>query len=157
MAIGTDAAIEVFGTTDPVDDGTTSAISNAAMSVLADITAWTNDDDVPTVMLILRWQFTTGTIAGNIDIHVRPINVDGTDDPPQPTATDQLGYAGSFEIATLQAADVDMPYTQIVPLMSFSTKTSQEYEFYLFNGSGVEILANWDLDVIPKTLAPVAA
>ena len=156
MAIGTDAAIEVFGTTDAVDDGTTSTINNAAMSAAADITAWTNDDDAPTAMLVLRWQFTTGTITGKINIHVRPINIDGTDDPPQPTTTDKLGFAGSFDIASGQTVDVDTPYTQVVSLMSFSTKTSQEYEFYLFNNTGVQILANWDLDVIPKTLEPAA-
>ena len=37
-----------------------------------------------------------------------------------------------------------------IPLSPFSTKTSQEYEFYLFNASGVAISANWDLDAVPK-------
>ena len=156
MAIGTDAAIEVFGTTDPVDDGTTSAVNDAAMSAQADITAWTNTDDVPLAMLVLLWQYPSGTVDGTINIHVRPINVDGTNDTPQPTATDQLGYAGSFELETGQAVTTDTAYTQIISLMSFSTKTSQEYEFYLFNDSGVQMTANWDLDIIPKTFEPSA-
>lgn len=156
MAISTNAQIEFWGTTDPIDDGSTSAVSDGAMSVAADITAWTNDDDSPDAMLVLLWQYPSGTIDGNINIHVRPINVDGTNDPPAPTTTDQLGFAGSFEIATAQSATTDTVYTQIIPLTPFSTKTSQEYEFYLFNDSGVSMSANWDLDIIPKTLGPHA-
>lgn len=156
MAIGTDAAIEVFGTTDAVDDTTTSSVADGAMSVAADITAWTNDDDAPLAMLVLLWQYPSGTIDGSINIHVRPINIDGTNDPPVPTATDQLGYAGTFQIATAQSATTDTPYTQIIPLLPFATKTSQEYEFYLFNDSGVSMSANWDLDIIPKAFEPNA-
>lgn len=154
MAISTDALIEFWGATDAVDDTTTSAVSNGAMSVAADITAWTNDDDAPAAMLILLWQYPSGTIDGHINIHVRPINIDGTNDPPTPTTTDKLGYAGSFEIATAQSATTDTAYYAYVPLTLFSTKTSQEYEFYLFNASGVQMSANWDLDIIPKTSGP---
>ena len=156
MTISTGAFIEFWGTTDAVDDGSASAVSNGAMSVAADISAWTNDDDTPTVMLVLLWQYPSGTIDGYINIHVRPINVDGTNDPPTPTTTDQVGYAGSFEIATAQAATTDTVYTTMISLAGFSTKSSQEYEFYLFNDSGVQISANWDLDVIPKTVGPHA-
>ena len=154
MAISTDAAIETFGTTDAVDDGSTSAITDGSMSVAADVTAWTNDDDAPTVKLILLWQYPSGTIAGGINVHVRPINVDGANDPPTPTATGQVGFAGSFEIATAQAATTDTAYYAIIPLTPFSTKASQEYEFYLYNNTGVTISANWDLDVIPSTYVP---
>lgn len=151
MALTADSTIEEFGTKDPVDDGTTSAVSDGAMSASADISAWTNTDDVASVMLTLLWQYASGTIDGSINIHVRPINVDGTNDTPQPTTTDQLGYVGSFNIATAQAATTDTAYTKIITLVPFATKTSQEYEFYLFNDSGVAISANWDLDVTPKT------
>lgn len=154
MAIGTDAAIEVFGTTDALDDASTSSISDGAMSVAADITPWTNDDDAPLAQLVLLWQYPSGTIDGHINIHVRPINIDGTNDPPAPTASNQLGYAGSFQISPAQTATTDTVYTQIVSLQPFSTKTSQEYEFYLFNDAGVTVSANWDLDIIPKTFEP---
>jgi len=154
MAISTDAAVEFFGTTDAVDDGSTSAVNDNAMSAAADISAWTNDDDALGVMLILRWQYPSGTIDGDISIHVRPINVDGTDDPPVPTTTDPKGFGGSFEISTGQSATTDTVYPLYVPLRTFSTKTSQEYEFYLQNQSGVQMSANWDLDIIPKTVGP---
>ena len=156
MAIGTDAAIEFFGTTDAVDDTTTSAISNGAMSVAADVTAWTNDDDALYAKLILRWQYPSGTIDGHINIHIRPLNIDGTDDVPTPTATDQINFAGRFEIATAQAAVTDTVYLAFISLIPWSMKTSQEYEFYLFNDTGVQMSANWDFDIVPSTIGPHA-
>ena len=110
MTISTDSAVEFFGTTDAVDDGTTSAVSDAAMSASADITAWTNDDDAPGVMLVLLWQYPSGTIDGKIHVHVRPINIDGINDPPAPTATNRTGYAATFDINPGQAAATDTAY-----------------------------------------------
>ncbi len=152
MAIDTGSAIEKFGTLDPIDDGSTSAISDGAMSAHADITAWTNDDDAPIVKLIFLFQYPSGTLSGDIDVHVRPINIDGTNDSPQPTTSNKLGYAGSFDIDPGMAATTDVPYVCYVPLTPFSTKTSQEYEFYLFNDSGVPVSANWDLDAVSSAL-----
>ena len=150
MAITTDGTIEEYGTRDAVDDTTTSAVSDGAMSAAADITAWTNTDDAAFAQLVLLWQYPSGTITGNINIHVRPINVDGTNDTPQPTTTDQIGFAGSFNIATGQSATTDTAYTKLISLAPFATKSQQEYEFYLFNDSGVQMSANWDLDIVPK-------
>ena len=156
MAIATDSAIEFFGTKDALDDTTTSAVSDGAMSAAADITAWTNDDDAPFAKLILMWQYASGTIDGNINIHIRPINVDGTNDTPQPTTANQIGYCGYFEINSGQSTSTDTYYVAYVPLAPFATKTSQEYEFYLFNDSGVGMSANWDLDIVPATFGPHA-
>ena len=156
MAISTGRAIEVFGTLDAADDGTTSAISEGAMSAAADVTAWTNTDDAASVKLILNWQYPSGTIDGDIDSHVRPINVDGTSDTPQPTTANKIGHAGSFRIATNQSATTDTPYVKLISLVPFAVKTSQEYEFYLFNDSGVQISANWDLDVVPSAFGEAA-
>lgn len=150
MPITTDGSIEEFGTRDAVDDGTTSAISNGAMSAAADVAAWTNDDDAAQVQLVLLWQYPSGTISGNIDIHCRPINIDGTVDSPQPTTGNRIGYVGSFEIDSGQAAATDVAYTAVISLVPFSTKSSQEYEFYIFNDTGVTVSANWDFDVVPK-------
>lgn len=156
MAIGTDAAIEVFGTTDPFDDTTTSAITDGNMCADADIAAWTNTDDAPFLKLILRFQYPSGTVDGNVDIHVRPINVDGTDDPPVPTTTNPTGYAGLFEISPGISATTDYPFVALISLQSFSTKTSQEYEIRIKNNTGVTISANWDLDGIPASIEPNA-
>ena len=150
MAINTDGTIEEYGTRDAADDTTTSSIADGVMSVAADVATWTNTDDAVEAQLILLWQYPSGTITGTIDVHVRPMNIDGTNDSPVPTATDKLNYAGSFNIETAQSATTDTAYTVKIPLSPFSTKTSQEYEFYLFNSSGVAISANWDLDIVPK-------
>ena len=150
MAITTNGTIEEYGTRDAVDDTSTSAITDGTVSAAADITAWTNTDDSAQAQLVLLWQYASGTISGSIDIHIRPINVDGTNDTPVPTTTDPIGYAGSFNIATGQAAATDTAYTKLITLTPFSTKTSQEYEIYLINNTGVTIAANWDLDIVPK-------
>ncbi len=156
MAIETNDVIEKFGTKDALDDTTTSAVSDGAMSASADITAWTNDDDAPFAKLILLWQYASGTIDGDISIHIRPINVDGTNDTPQPTTSNKIGHCGLFEIDTGQTAATDTAYVAYVPLTPFATKTSQEYEFYLFNASGVGMSANWDLDIVPASFGPHA-
>lgn len=156
MAIGTNDAILKFGTTDAVDDTTTSAVNDAAMSAAADVTAWTNDDDAPSAKLVLRWQYPSGTIDGDIEVYARPINIDGTDDQPQPDATYKHAYVGKFVIDTGQAATTDTVYVTYISLWHLAMKTSQEYEFYLYNDSGVQMSANWDLDIVPSTIGPHA-
>ncbi|PCJ26700.1 MAG: hypothetical protein COA94_04705 [Rickettsiales bacterium] len=149
MAIGTDATIIVLGTTDVADDTSTSAIVDGVMSVAADITAWTNDDDAPFANFILNWQSAATTLTGNIFLHVRPINIDGANDSPIPTTADPIGRAGVFEIDGAKAINTDHPYLASIDLRPFTMKTSQEFEFYLFNNTGETIAANWDLDVVP--------
>lgn len=156
MGIETNDLIQKFGTTDAVDDTTTSAVSDGAMSVAADITAWTNDDDAPAARLILRWQYPSGTIDGNIEIYGRPINIDGTDDQPQPDASYKNKYLGTIQIDASQAAITDTVYMEYISLVEISMKTSQEIEFYLFNDTGVTMSANWDLDIVPSSLGPHA-
>ena len=150
MAINTDGTIEEFGTKDPLDDTTTSAVSDANMSVQADAAEWTNTDDAAEIQLVLMFQHASGAISGSINVHVRPIEVDGTNDTSIPTTADQLGYAGSFLMDASQATATDTFYTAKIPLTPFSTKTQQKYEFYLFNDSGQAMSANWDLDGVPK-------
>ena len=156
MAISTDDLILKFGTLDAVDDGSTSAITDGAVSAQADITAWTNDDDVENAALILRWQYTTGTIDGDIFIIARPINIDGTDDAPQPDSTYKGIRLGRFEIDPSQATSTDTVYMSFISLLPVTMKSSQEIEFYLWNETGVTIAANWDLDIVPITSGPKA-
>ena len=154
MAIGTNAAVPFFGTTDPLDDTTTSAVLNDASSVAADIAAWTNTDDAPAANVILRWQYAAGTLDGDIDLHIRPLNVDGTGDTPVPTFLDPVGYVGSFQVDTSLATATDSILMRSISLLPWTMKTSQEFEFYLINRSGVTIAANWDLDIVPMALGP---
>lgn len=154
MAIGTNDAIIKFGTLDAVDDTTTSAITDGSMSVAADVTAWTNDDDAPGAILRLRWQYPSGTIDGNIKIYARPMNIDGTDDAPIPDAAYKQIYRGEFQIDTGQAATTDTVYLKYIDLYDIAQVTSQVYEIYIFNDTGVSVSANWDLDITPISIGP---
>jgi len=156
VAIGTNTAVPFFGTTDALDDTTTSAITNDASSVAADITAWTNTDDAPAANVILRWQYPSGTLDGDIDLQIRPLNVDGTSDTPVPTFADPVGYVGTFQVDTSLAVTTDSILMRSINLLPWMMKTSQEFEFYLINRSGVTISANWDLDIVPMALGPKA-
>lgn len=156
MTIGADSTIAFHGTTDAVDDGTTGSVADGVMSLATDISAWTNDDDALLAQAVLTWQYATGTPDGNISLHIRPINIDGTSDPDIPTATDPIGFVGNFEVSSAMAAATDVPHMVSVPLLNFMMKTSQEYEFYIYNQSGVLIAANWDLDITPMTVGPHA-
>lgn len=154
MAIGTNAAVPFFGTTDALDDTTTAAINNDASSVAADITAWTNTDDAPAAQAILRWQYPSGTLDGDIDLCIRPLNVDGTTDTPVPTFADPVGYVGTFWVDTSLAVTTDSVLMRSFNLLPWTMKTSQEFEFYLINRCGAQITANWDLDIVPMALGP---
>lgn len=157
MAIGSNDAIEKFGTLDTVSaGGGTSAVNDAAMSAAADAAAWTNDDDAPDVVLILKFQKPSGTPDGHIYIHVRPINVDGTDDAYQPDATDRVSQAGVFQVPTGLGNATDVTCVKQISLLPFQCKSSQEYEFYVFNDAGVTMSAGWTLKVRPVTMGPHA-
>lgn len=155
MTIASDATIEFFGTADTISSSP-SAISDGAMSAVADTVEWTNDDDAIDVTMLLKWQYPSGTIDGHVYAHIRPIEVDGTNDCPAPTTTDQVNRVGLFEIATAQAATTDTYYICTLSLMPWSTKTSQKYQIFLFNSTGVTISASWVLKIIPKTVGPHA-
>ena len=150
MTINADGTIEEYGTRDALDDTTTSAVSDANMSVQADAAEWTNTNDAAEIQLILMFQHPAGSISGSINVHVRPIEVDGTNDTPIPTTANPLGHAGSFQLDASQATATDTFYTTKIPLTPFSTKSQQKYEFYLLNDSGQTMSADWDLDGVPK-------
>ena len=151
MAITTDAAVHVFGTQDTL--GTTSAaVADDAFSIAGDLSTWTNDDDAPQASVILLANFSVAPTANTaINLYLRPLNVQSTNDGDVPDANFQHMYAGSFPLNDVTTAqyiliDVALP----------NTKTSQEYEFYVENKSGQSLPAGWDIYVTPKTIAPHA-
>lgn len=152
MAIGTDAIVPFFGTTDALDDTSTSAITNGAMSVAADVISWPNTDDAPHANAILRFQHASGALTGHVNLHIRPMNVDGTDDVPAPDAADPLNYIGTFEINADKVTATDNVYIRAINLLPWIMETSQNFEFYIFNDTGQTISANWDLDIVPIAL-----
>jgi len=156
MAIGTNDAIHKFGTQDVVDDTTTSAITNTSFSVAADITSWTNDDDAPLADMVLQWQYPSGTISAGavINIYAQLMNIQSTNDAAVPDASNKKTYLGFFQIDEGLAATTDEFVTAHIVLPN--TYSSQVYDFYLENKTGVTISANWNLWITPKTIGPHA-
>lgn len=154
MAIDADALIDVFGTMDSVDDGSTSSVANAAFSVAADITTWTNDDDAPLANFILKcqWATVTGVTNKTINLYARPMNVDSTDDTVSPGTSLRAILIGAFKV---YAASASTNYTFVIAdAVLPNIKASQEYEFYLENLSGQTISSGWTLKVMPKSKEP---
>ena len=156
MAIGTDSLIDFFGTADALGT-TTSTVADTAFSAgTGDLTAWTNDDDAPEAAAVFTMQYASGTLDGNpfVSLYARLLNIDGTDDEPVPDASYQNKLLGRFLIDTnlgtatdnSHAADIDLP----------NVYTSQVYEFYIENQTGVTIAAGWELTITPKTVGPHA-
>ena len=155
MAIATNDLIAKFGTLTSIDDGSTSSIASAAFSVAADVTAWTNSDDVPYARFILMCQWATVTSVANkpVIIHARPINIDSTADPVAPSAS-RLMQIGAFNVYAASAITdyyFDSSLCEL-PLL----KTGQEIEFYIENLTGQTISAGWTLKIMPLSYGPKA-
>lgn len=154
MAIGTNAAIEFFGTEDTVSaGGGTSAVSSGAFSASGDATSWTNDDDAPNAIAQLEVAFTTAPTANRaIHLFARLLNVNSTNDEPQPDASYFKHYLGIFKVDAVGSST-----TQYLVSGDFKLPnkvTSQEYEFYLFNDTDQSMNASWVLKITPKTIGP---
>ena len=151
MAISTGAAVEFFGTQDTL--GTSSAtVSNAAFSVAGDLSTWTNDDDAVSASVTLLANFSVAPTANtSVNLYLRLLDVQGTNDGTVPDANFQHTYVGSFPlndstVAQYITIDVGLP----------NSVTSQQYEFYVENSSGQSLPAGWDIYVTPKAIGPHA-
>jgi hypothetical protein len=154
MAISTDARIRFFGTRDSLDDGSTSAVASTAYSVLADITAWTNDDDAEKAVIDLAIAFSTAPTAGELVLlYMRKINFNGTNDEETPSDDVQGAYVGSISVDNIGSSTVQYFAVEIDLV---AAKSSQEYEFYFKNDTGQSIDAGWTADITPIAPGPHA-
>lgn len=155
MAISTNDIIDKFGAADTVTaGGGTSAVTNGTFSAAADAATWTNDDDAPLAVAILKFQYATGTLASaGFSIYCRRLNIDSTNDEPVVDS----GYPGHFlahiPIDTNLAISTDS-YVASTPFRLPNLKTSQEYDFFVENNSGVTIAASWVLKIVPISGGP---
>lgn len=156
MAIGTGAGIDVFGTRDSVDDGSTSSIASGAFSVAGDISAWTNDDDAPEAVFTLKCQWATVTNVANkvINIYARPLNVNSTEDPPTPGASSKWERIGHFVVYAAATGTDYVFQSNRCRLPNY--KASSEFEFYFENLTGQTISSGWAAWVTPVSQAPHA-
>ena len=151
MAISTDALIEFFGTQDTL--GTSSAaVADAAFSVAGDLSTWTNDDDAPRASVTILANYSVAPDANSaLNLYVRPLNIQSTNDQEIPDANFTHTFVGSFpvnDVTTAQYVSIDISLP--------NTVTSQQYEFYIENQTGQSLPAGWDLYVTPKTYGPHA-
>ena len=151
MAISTGAAIEFFGTQDTL--GTSSAaVADAAFSIASDLSTWTNDDDAVSASVTLSCTFSVAPTANtSLNLYLRLLDVQSTNDNTVPDANFQHVYVGSFPLNDSTSAqyitiDIGLP----------NAYTSQQYEFYIENGSGQSLPAGWDIFVTPKAIGPHA-
>jgi hypothetical protein len=151
MAISTGTAIEFFGTQETL--GTSSgAVSNGAFSVAGDLSTFTNTDDAISASVTLLANFSVAPTASTaLNLFLRLLNVEGTNNNPVPDANFQHNYVGNFPLNDTSGAqyitlDINLP----------NSKTSQEYEFYIQNESGQTLIAGWDVYVTPKAIGPHA-
>lgn len=155
MPIGTDAAIEVFGAQDTLGGTATAAVPNDAFSTInatTGLNTWTNDDDAVMAKMALEVNFSAAPDANSVvNLYARPLNIQSTNDPIAPDATNQHVFMGSFPLK-------DGTDAQLIPLLisllATNFQTSQIYEFYIENKSGQEIPAGWDLHQLPTAIAP---
>jgi hypothetical protein len=151
MAISTDAAIEFFGTQDTL--GTTSAaVAVDAFSIAGDLSTWTNDDDAPQASVVLLANFSGAPDANSsINLYLRLLDLQSTNDQDVPDANFQHVYVGSFPLNDTTAAQY-IPISITLP----NNVTSQQYEVYVENKSGQSLPAGWDIYITPKTIGPHA-
>jgi hypothetical protein len=156
MTISTNDLIEKFGTLTSIDDGSTSSIADAAFSATADISAWTNSDDVPQAGFVLKAQWATVTGVANkpVNIFARPINIQSTNDPVTTGTNRRATFIGSFNVYAASGATDYFFESSRCDLPNL--KSGQEYEFYLENKTGQTISANWTLWIMPITAGPKA-
>ena len=149
MAIGTDSAVEFFGTQDKIT-GSGGTVVDGAFGAAA--TTWTNDDDAPMASIVLEVTYSSAPDANSsVNLYARPLDIQSTNDGGVPDANFGHVYLGSFPLNDVTSAqyiaiDIRLP----------NTKTSQEYNFYIENNGGQTISPTWDLYVTPKTIGPHA-
>lgn len=150
MAIGTDSAIDFFGTQDTL--GTSSAaVTNGSFSIASDLSTWVNDDDAKfaSIVLLADWNTTAPDVNSSIKLYARLLNIQSTNDQDVPDANFQHVFMGRFPVN-------DVLTNQYIPIIISlpNNETSQNYEFYINNLTGQTIQAGWDIFITPKAIGP---
>ena len=147
MAIGADSLIHYFGVQDSLGN-TPGAVANNSFSVVADLNAWTNDDDAILASAVLECAFSIAPDANSsISLFAALNAIQTTNDQLSPSANFEHVYIGSFPVKDVTVAQF-IPIDIALP----NTKTSQIYQFYIRNNTGQTVSASWDLHITPKAL-----
>jgi hypothetical protein len=152
MAIGTDAAVEFYGTQDDLDS-TSAAVADDAFSVVGDLVQWTNDDDAPYARVILESTFsTTPGVGSTVELFAQLIDIEGTNDTEIPTANHPHIPVAIFAIKDQTAIQRDVKTIKLP-----NVETSQVYQFWIrVNTGSPSASAGWTVFITPITEGPHA-
>lgn len=152
MAIGTDAAINFYGTPVKLGNTTSAVVSTEWSDGTNDLDLWTNSDDAPQAAVTFEGTLGSAAAAGlYIDLYVRKMNtIDTTDDDSLINDEFKHQYLGSFPMDE----DTAQRYTLQIAVPNY--KTSSEFEFYINNKSGQSLSSGWELQITPVTVGPHA-
>jgi|SRR5687768_2795245 len=143
-------AIYTWGTQKTLE-ASGASVSNATIAQANDSTYSVASDgsNYPDAEFVLKVQFGTVTSIENtaISLFARPLNIDGTNDAPAPTATYMETHVGDFVVYGSAAAT-----DQYLWLEAFGVP--KEAEYYIKNSTGQTITAGWTLKVTPRTYKP---
>lgn len=98
----------------------------------------------------------TGTLAASnasnsnyFNVYLRPINIDGTADAPQPGSSFTGGFVGALQFSGTNASGGQTAILTDVP------NSWADVEFWIENKTNASLNANWTLKAIPKTVKPL--
>lgn len=102
-------------------------------------------DDAPDGKFVLSFTIgVAGTANTLIDVYVRRLNMDGTNNAQAPTTSFKQEWVGSFKynnaVTGIQYAEFD------------AKNLPADGDYYINNNTGQSIAAGWTLKVTPKTI-----
>ena len=151
MAIGTNAAVEFFGTPDDLARAS-ALVASEAFSIASDLVTWTNDDEAPAAAITLELTMNASANDNSgCNMYFRALNVEGTNDDSIPVGTHRHTWIAFFPviktITTIQRSTVR------VGLPNY--KLSSIWEVYIENKTGQQIATGWTVFITPIAIGPV--
>ncbi len=141
--------IRVYGTQKTLE-ANGAAIANNAIGAADDATVSQADtSDYPDGVFVLMGNFTTAPTANRtIDLIIQPLDIDGTNDAPDPTATHLHHHMGVFRPKAVTGAQY--MYCEVFNL-------PRAFKAWLYNNNtGQSLPAGWTLKFTPLALKPAA-
>ena len=93
---------------------------------------------------------TNPDVGAVVNVYARPINFEGTEDQPPPSANYPHTYVGSMPV------DDDQALTQAIERIFANPHPGTEQEWYIENQCGQTTDTNWNLRVTGVAIAPGA-
>lgn len=155
MTIGADAAIEYFGTLDPLGNTTSAVTNNSFSDGTNDLNAYTNSDDAPMATAALEFTTaTTGDAGSVINLYAKLLDVGNatTEDTEVPDANFPHIFLGAFPHNNPSTGAQTASIRMTLP----NAKAGQVYHFYIENKTGQTISAGWELSITTVTYGPHA-